>query len=121
MHVRGREDQIRFNGYSRVLSGIAAGLGLAVIPLAFSLPLYSSGETLADNVGGVFYVAVGVGAVLAALPLLVPVEARRDVALISGLLLLLSSFVTALGMFFIPSGALLCLVALASNSAARTD
>lgn len=92
---------------SRVLSLAAAVLAMAVVPLAFLVPLYSSGRTISDTAGGLFHVALALGVVLAVVPLIVPEQARTAAFWTCGSLLVLTSFVSVLGMFFIPSGLVL--------------
>jgi len=107
-----REAGIRSWTKSRALAGFAAVSGLAVVPVVFLLPAYSSGETISENAGGwLFYSALFSAALLACVPLLVPKSALRTAGWICGVLLLLSAFVTVIGVFFVPAGVLLCVAA----------
>lgn len=110
---------IRIEGSSSALTVAAGILGLAVIPITLLLPVYSSGDTLSDQAGGLYYLALGIGMALACLPALVG-NSWRNAALVCGVLLLLSSFVTMLGMFFIPAGIALCLAAWTSGAARKS-
>jgi hypothetical protein len=89
------------------LSIAAAILAAAVVPVSFLAPLYSSGRTISDTAGGLFLVALAVGVVLAIIPLVVPGSVRQATCWVCGALLVLTSFITVLGMFFIPSGIIL--------------
>ncbi len=94
---------------ARNLRVAAAVLGIATVPVALWLPVYSSGESVADNVGGLFWAVLAVAVGLACLPAVVGGCHSRAVSLACGVLLLLGSFVTAFGLFLIPAAALLLL------------
>lgn len=80
---------------------------MATVPLSFLVPAYSSGDTITDSAGVLVYIALAVGIVLALIPIGVPEGTKKVAYWTCGSLLILSSFVTVLGMFFIPSGLIL--------------
>jgi hypothetical protein len=93
------------------LASAAAGIVLALVPL------YSSGRTLIEvNGAGVLW-AILVPIALASLPLAAPARRRRTVAFAVAGLLVLISFVSSAGIFFLPAAVLLML---AGRAAGRT-
>lgn len=86
-------------------------LGLLVVPFTVLYPVYSSGETLSSNFGGGFLLAMGLLEILALAPVVSTVGGRFSqlLTVLSGTALILSAFVTVLGMFFVPAGLLLVL------------
>lgn len=94
-------------GSLKVLSGAAFALAVAVVAVAFLAPVYSSGETLSDTTGDLLILALALGVALTLIPVVVPATAKRTTFWVCGSILVLSSFVTVLGVFFIPAGLLL--------------
>lgn len=73
------------------------------------MPLYSSGDTLLEHEGAVVLPAILVPLVLAALPLVAPARYRRNVTVGAAVVLLLLTFVSSAGIFFLPCVVLLFL------------
>ncbi|MGA7397702.1 MAG: hypothetical protein WBW62_09675 [Solirubrobacterales bacterium] len=87
------------------MGGLVLALA-AVLTVAF-VPLYSSGATIVQQNGSLpLFVAFAV-AVLVAVPLLLPEPAAGRFAMYGGIAIALTSFVTVLGLFFLPAALLL--------------
>ncbi len=103
------------------LRAAAAAAGLAVVPASLWLPVHSSGGSLTEDVGALFYAALAIGVVVACLPFFTHGPRSRRVTAGAGLLLVMGSFVTVLGMFFLPAALLLLLSAWAGNDPVALD
>lgn len=102
-------------GVAVALRAAAAAAGIAVVPISLWLPVHSSGGSLTEDVGASFYAALAIGVVVACLPFFTHGPRSRRVASAAGLLLVLGSFVTVLGVFFLPAALLLLLSAWAER------
>lgn len=89
-----------------------AGAAAAVLASLYLVvaPTYSSGDTLAQANGEYVYLLLAGLALVAAAPLAVAPGRRASAATASGAVLVIFSFVSAaIGVFFLPAGALLLL------------
>lgn len=84
---------------------IAAAIFLAV------WPSYSDGRSLAEVNGSHVYLVLAGLVLVVSLPGRVPVEYRQGLSLAVGVGLAVFSFVTTIGVFFLPAGALLLVAA----------
>ncbi|MGB0121473.1 MAG: hypothetical protein WBP55_11035 [Solirubrobacterales bacterium] len=87
------------------MGGLVLALA-AVLTVAF-VPLYSSGATIVQQNGSLPLFVAFVAGVLVAVPLFLPEPAAGRFAMFGGIALALTSFVTVLGLFFLPAALLL--------------
>ncbi len=84
-----------------LIAAFAAALLAAVVLLV--APLYKSGQTLVEANGTGSLALILLPLAVVALPLLMPAQHRSRTAGASGLLLLLASFASSAGIFFLPA------------------
>ncbi len=82
-------------------TAFAVALGAAIVLII--APLYESGKTLVEANGTGSLALILVPLAVAALPLLVPAQQRFRTAGTSGVVLVLISFVSSAGIFFLPA------------------
>jgi len=93
----------------------AVGFALVAVMVVVFAPLYSSGGTLVQENGSLPLLLASAATVVVAIPLILTGEAARRTALIAGVVLALSSFVTVLGIFILPAALLLIYSGLAAR------
>ena len=113
------KDHLVVAGVPKVIAFTGVLLAIAVVPVALLAPVYSDGETIADNSGALLFFALAAGTVVASIPLSVPESMRRGAFWCCGAALVLSSFITVLGMFLVPSGLVLMLCGYLAGRQAR--
>lgn len=86
---------------------VAALVGIAVVAAFLWLPVYNTGDALIRGASGITYVWLFAGVALVCLPVVLPQSWAHRVSVLVGTLMIIGSFVSVLGMFFIPAGVLL--------------
>jgi hypothetical protein len=108
---------------SQLLTTFGAATAVIAAAAAVALPAYSSGSgpaTLLEVNGDRLLVLLAAFVAVALAPLLLGEAAGRRAALACGTALILGSFVTVVGVFFLPSGIALIAAGLATGGGSRT-